>query len=304
MKNLLLLTLTLILFGFTGIAQVNLDNYSFNPEIKEASRLMSKGETNSYSIIIDGLSRKEVEKSWGKFMKNCDSKCKWDKNTKEFLADDAEIESISDNTIDVYSQLIESNNRVEMIVWMDLGGGFLSTSVHGDRSKAGEEFIMKFAYDMEKKRVDNFQKKEEDKLEGMQKDMKNLKKDKIKLEDKIVDFQRKIEEANQDITENVNKQPRVEKEISTQKAYVGQVEGDDLRKKEEKKLKDLEGNLKGLKKDKKKQEKNIESYYKKIEKSKQKIAENVENQDLKQNEIKAQGDYIEKVKAIKTTLGN
>ena len=71
MKNLLLLTLTLILFGFTGIAQVNLDNYSFNPEIKEASRLMSKGETNSYSIIIDGLSRKEVEKSWGKFMKNC-----------------------------------------------------------------------------------------------------------------------------------------------------------------------------------------------------------------------------------------
>lgn len=304
MKKLILLTLTLIFTGFTSFAQIELENYSFNPEIKEASRLMSKGETNSYSIIIDGLSRKEIEKSWGKFMKNCDSKCKWDKNTKEFFADDAKIENISDNTIDVYSQLIESNNRVEMIVWMDLGGGFLSSTVHSEKSKAGEEFIMKFAFDMEKKRVDNFRKKEEDKLEGMQKDMKNLKKDKIKLEDKIVDFQRKIEEANQEITTNVNKQPHVEKEISTQKAYVGQVEGDDARKNEEKKLKNLEGNLKDLKKDKKKQEKNIEGYYKKIEKSKQKIAENVENQDLKQKEIKAQGDYIEKVKAIRAALGS
>ena len=223
MKNLLLLTLTLIFTGFTSYAQLELDNYSFDPELKEANRLMSKGEVNSYSVIIDGVSKKDIEKSWHKYMKDCDTKCKWDKGTKEFLANDAKISSISDNTIDVYTQLLESNNRVELVVWMDLGAGFLSTVDHAERAKAGKAFIMNFATEMEKKRVDNFRKNEEDKLGGMQKDMKNLQKDKGKLEKSIEEYQQKIEEAKQKIAENVEKQGLKEKEIKAQGDYIEKV---------------------------------------------------------------------------------
>jgi len=226
MKNLMFLTLTLILTGLTGftsLAQADLENYSFNPELKESSRLMSKGEMNSYSVIIDGVSKKDIEKSWQKYMKECDSKCKWDKGTKEFLANDAEIKGISDNTIDVYSQLLESNNRVELVVWMDLGGGFLTSRDHAERAKAGEAFLMNFATDMEKKRIDDFRKNEEDKLGKMEKDLKNLQKDKGKLEKSIEDYQKKIEEAKQKIAENAENQTLKEKEIKVQGEYIGKV---------------------------------------------------------------------------------
>lgn len=223
MKNFITLTLILLLTGFTSFAQDDLSNYSFNPELKEMDRLMSKGQKNSFSVVIDGLSRKDIEKSWGKYIKDHDTKSKWDKKKKEYFADNAKISTISDNTIDVYSQLIESGDRVELIVWMDLGGAFLSTYDHVEKSKAGEAFILNFATNMEKKRVDNFRKKEEDKLGDLRGDLKDMKKDKSKLEKDIEEYEKKIAEAKQKIDENVTNQGKKEEEITVQEKFVERV---------------------------------------------------------------------------------
>lgn len=223
MKNFLILTLALLLSGFTSYAQDDLSNYSFNPELKEMDRLMSKGQKNSFSIIIDGVGKKDIEKSWGKYMKDHDTKSKWDKKAKEYLADNAKIEELSDNTIDVYSQLIESGSRVELIVWMDLGGAYLSTYDHAEKAQKGEAFIIKFATDMEKKRVDKFREKEEDKLGDLRGNLKDMQKDKGKLEKDIEDYEKKIEEARKKIAENIANQSTKEIEIKTQEAYVEKV---------------------------------------------------------------------------------
>ncbi len=223
MKNFMLLTLVFLLSIGSSFAQDDLSSYSFNPQLKEMDRLMSKGQKNSFSIIIDGVSKKDIEKSWGKYLKDHDAKSKWNKGTKEYLADNAKISEISDNTIDVYSQLIESGKRVELIVWMDLGGAFLSTYDHPDKAKYGEAFIIKFATDMEKKRVDNFRKQQEDKLGDLQDNLKDMQKDKGKMEKDIEDYEKKIEEARAKIAENVANQATKEAEIQAQEDYVNKV---------------------------------------------------------------------------------
>ncbi len=223
MKNFIFLTFALFFSLGSSFAQDDLSNYSFNPQLKEMDRLMSKGQKNSYSIIIDGLSKKDIDKAWNKYLKDHDSKSKWNKSTKEYLADNAKIEEISDNTIDVYSQLIESGKRVELIVWMDLGGAFLSTYDHPEKAKYGEAFIIKFATEMEKKRVDDFRKQQEDKLGDLQGNLKDMKKDQVKLEDDIKDYEKKIEEARGKIAENVANQAKKEAEIKAQENYVDKV---------------------------------------------------------------------------------
>jgi len=223
MKNLIVLTLILVFSGLTSYAQDDLSNYSFNPELNEMNRLMSKGQKNSFSVVIDGLSKKDIEKSWGKYIKNHDTKSKWDKKKKEYFADNAKINEISDNTIDIYAQLNEAGDRVELTVWMDLGGSFLSTEDHPQIVKEGEAFILKFATNMEKKRVDNFRKREEDKLGDLQGDLKDLQKDKGKLEKSIEDYEKKIEEARKKIETNVSNQSTKEEEIKVQEAYVEKV---------------------------------------------------------------------------------
>lgn len=223
MKNFIVLTLVLLFSVVNVNAQDDLSNYSFNPQSKEMDRLMSKGQKNSYSVIIDGVSKKDIEKSWGKYIKDHDAKSKWNKKTKEYLADNAKISEISDNTIDVYSQLIESGKRVELIVWMDLGGAFLSTYDHPQKAQNGEAFIIKFATEMEKKRVDNFRKQQEDKLGDLRGNLKDMEKDKGKMEKDIEEYEKKIEEARKKIEENVANQATKEAEIKAQEEYVNKV---------------------------------------------------------------------------------
>ncbi len=223
MKNFVLLALIIILSGLTSYAQDDLSNYSFEPELKEMDRLMSQGQKNSFSVVIDGLSKKDIEKSWGKYIKNHDTKSKWDKKKNEYFADNAKVRDISDNTIDIFSQLNEVGNRVELTVWMDLGGAFLSSNDHPQKVKEGEAFILKFATNMEKKRVDNFRKREEDKLGDLRGDLKDLQKDKGKLEKDIEDYEKKIAEAKKKIETNVANQSIKEEEIKVQEVYVEKV---------------------------------------------------------------------------------
>ncbi len=223
MKNFIVLTLIFMLSGLSGYAQEDLSNYSFEPALKEMDRLMSKGQKNSFSIVIDGLSKKDIEKSWGKYIKDHDTKSKWDKKKKEYFADNAKVREISDNTIDIYSQLNEAGDRVELTVWMDLGGAFLSSYDHPQKIKEGEAFILEFATNMEKKRIDNFRKKQEDKLGDLKGDLKDLQKDKGKLEKDIEDYEKKIAEARKKIETNVTNQGTKEEEIKVQEAYVEKV---------------------------------------------------------------------------------
>jgi len=204
-------------------AQKGLDDYSFTPNVKEGERLMSKGQKNSYSIIIDGFSKKDIDKAWGKYIKDHDTKSKWDKKTKIYFADNAKIETISDNTIDVYNQLIESGSSTELIVWFDLGGGYLSSYSHPEKAIQGEKFLTDFALQMEKKRVDQYREKQEDMLGDLQGDLKDLKKDNEDLVDDIADYEKKIEEARKKIAENEANQATKEVEIKTQEGVVNQV---------------------------------------------------------------------------------
>lgn len=223
MKNLFITTLCILFALSTMFAQNGLDNYAFTPDIKEGQRLMSKGQKNSYSVIIDGVSRKDIEKNWEKYIKNHDTKSKWDKKKNEYLADNAKIETISDNTIDVYNQLIESGSSTEVIVWFDLGGAFLSSYDHPQKAEFGKKFITDFALRMEKKRVDQYREKQEDMLEDLEDNLKDMRKDKEDLVEDIADYEKKIAEAKEKIAENESKQAQKEVEIETQRTIVEKV---------------------------------------------------------------------------------
>lgn len=225
MKN---FTIILILsFLFTTILsaqEIDVDNYSFEPNIQEGENLMSQGTKNAYSIVIEGVSKKDVEKEWGKFIKSYKSKSKYDKKKKEFFADNVEVKSISENTMDVYAQVSEVGQNTELTVWFDLGGAYLSSEAHADMAPGGNAWIGTFAKRMENKRVTDFHKSQEKVLKGMNKDFKNLKKDKEKLEKDIANYEKKIEEAKKKIEENVKMQGEKEAAIKAQTTKIGKID--------------------------------------------------------------------------------
>ena len=134
--------LIVILFSFTSLTFAQNDenieavlssavekanNYEFIPEIKEEERTMSKGQFNAYAVVIKGKKRKKVEKAWHKFLKkNCDAKSKYDKKQKLHFTDDAKIKEMSENTVDVYTSFHDMGSDMEVVVWYDLGGAYLS----------------------------------------------------------------------------------------------------------------------------------------------------------------------------------
>ena len=75
-------------------------SFSQKVEVIESTCEFSSGSNNALGITILKSDAKTVQKAWEKLMKNYGAKVK---SKKEIFADDASINSISDNTVDVYA---------------------------------------------------------------------------------------------------------------------------------------------------------------------------------------------------------
>ncbi len=195
-------------------------------QIMESSKVMSKGDHNALTVTLPDTEEKVVTKEWEDFIKSYKGKLRKIKKSSEIFADDARLEDISNNTVDVYALVNQRGDDTELTVWYDLGGAFLTSETHPKKYLSAQKMLNKFSGIVSKTYVANMLQEEEKKLknfEGVLKDIDKSREDSVK---DIAKFEKKIEEAKANIEACKSKAEQASKDIEAQKKVVKQVKTD------------------------------------------------------------------------------
>ncbi len=197
-------------------------NWSF-AQILEEERSMSAGAQNSLTIELKNAQKKDVEKLWAKYMKKFKGKTKKDRKLNETFSDDATIEAMSMNTVDVYAKVSQGTDGSDITAWFDLGGAFLNSAEHAREYAEAEKMLLQFALNVAifttEEELDN----EEDQLKKREKELKKLVSKKEQLLADIESFKAKIAQAEKDIEINESNQAEKQNEIKAQQDVVDEV---------------------------------------------------------------------------------
>lgn len=192
-------------------------------QFSEAVRPMSQGNHSSFIIDFRIGEADDIVDIWQDYQKDFDArKPKQDRKTGEYFADDAEIEGISENTIDIYST-VEGKGKAPgavVTVWFNLGGAYLSSSRHPERVKATNEWLQGFKNRVLEKYAEEALKAEEDKLDDLEDELKDLRKEKEKAEEDVADLQKALEKARAKVSSTIEAIGAKEAAVEQQKEIV------------------------------------------------------------------------------------
>ena len=104
----------------------------------------SKGEKPGFRMFVPDKTEKEVANSWISFTKDFKAKTKFDKNSNEYFTDNATILKLSENSIDIYTTIINNNGGILFSTAFDLGGIFISASKTPDKYLITQDILRKF----------------------------------------------------------------------------------------------------------------------------------------------------------------
>lgn len=216
--------LILASFVFLGLAQSASAQMQVN--IREEAKAFSVGTHNAYILSLPNTSKKEVNKAWQTFIKAYKGKTKAAKSG-EIFTDDATVEKISPNTIDLYAQVSDVANGTEIAVWYNVGLDYLSSAKYPEQTAGGNILLQNFATVMEAQMLAAQVKEHEKALKTFEADLKKLEKEKTGQDKAISGFQNAIKKqednirkAEAEITTNLEKQVTKKDEINKQKELI------------------------------------------------------------------------------------
>lgn len=206
MKSIFFIVLTIL--SFTVFSQEPI-------AVRESNESFSVGNVNALTANVHCSDIKFVEKAWKKAMKKYDGSVK---DKSEIFADNILIKKMSANTIDVYAKVRASKEEsVEILVAVDLGGAFLSRSLHQDKYKIFENILHDFAVEVSKEAIKGQVDEQQKVLDKIVKAQENLVSDNDNYHKSIEDYKKKIEDAEKAIEQNLKDQEAKKAEIETQK---------------------------------------------------------------------------------------
>lgn len=201
-------------FGLTALAQ--------KIEVRESSENIGGGSNNSLTVNVVAKDKDQVQDAMRSFFKDLNGKTSSSKG--EYKGDDCKIKAMGENTFDIYGKVEEVKGEgFKMIIAVDLGGAFMSSSQHKDQFKIIKEKVYDLAVKVQKDAIGGDLKEAEKLLEKMEDKQKDLEKDKKNLEEDIEDYKKKIKEAEEKIKENGSEQEKQKEQISAQKKVVEEV---------------------------------------------------------------------------------
>ncbi|NQY09626.1 MAG: hypothetical protein HRT71_08945 [Flavobacteriales bacterium] len=187
-------------------------------EVKESSESIGGASNKVLTVQIFQGDDKHILKDWKSLMKKNKGKTSYKKN--ELFADNVLMKSVSLNTIDVWAKVVADGDAQKLIVAVDLGGAFLSSSAHPEQYMSFAAFLREFAVKTSKNAVDEEIKDSEkdhaaleSEQEKLVKEDENLDKLIEKNEKAIEDAKAAIEQAKKDIEKNGKDQEKKKGEI-------------------------------------------------------------------------------------------
>jgi hypothetical protein len=213
MKNILFYTL--LISSAIGFAQ--------NSEVKDIKVQMSKGVQPGVEVFIQGANEDQVREA----IKDNTRKFRGDderiRRSEERYIDDARIEQISDNDIDIHYLIKEENKGSSLQLFFNLGAIFLSPELDIAKYNFMKNLAGKIAIDATQLNYDELIKVQENVLSDIVRDQDRAK-------DDIKRAQRDIEKAKNEIEKKEKEIKELESKINKRSSIIS---------KENEKLKDL-----------------------------------------------------------------
>lgn len=191
-----------------------------NFAVNEVRQFMSKGEQNGVEIMLNGTKPDDAKGALEKWAKKNKAKVISSKKTPEIFIDNANLPSVSANTVDIYATIAPTDKGSKLTLFTDLGGAFISSAAYNTQYAGIEAIVKKFAKEQAVTVVEEQQKKEEKILKTLNGDLKDL-------GEKKQDYQKDIEKAKalilqreQDIVKNNADQATKQQQISLQQQII------------------------------------------------------------------------------------
>ena len=237
-----------LLFCFIGIAPVPAQD---SLKVTQAEMLMSKGTHNGYTVIVPQATAKDIISTWKKYIRQGESKSSVEELEGEYLAKGTTLVNISPEPMNVYVQIKDMEKSVRLTAYFtEDDSNFISSASDPKKGKAAENYVRNYATNQYRLAVEREVGAETKKLEDLEEQQENLIKANEKAENTIGENERKAEQAKVEINANAAAQERRRSEVAGQKEIVRvttpKTETYDL---EEKKLNNLEKELKKLVRD-------------------------------------------------------
>ena len=213
MKNIFYFLVFVLFTSFSAVAQV-----------AEETRVMSAGSQPALVITLPGADMKFAETEWKEYMKTY-GKMTRVKQSKESLVEGAQILDIGGvNRLNVYSISEAAGEGARMVVWIDMGGGFVNSTTFPNEYAESVKFLQSFAHKVKVDQIAIDLDAQQKALTKCQSNLTKLQRENDSLHKIIEDSQKRIAEAELDIVKNLQEQDLAQKEIDAQKTTVETVQ--------------------------------------------------------------------------------
>jgi hypothetical protein len=209
---------------------ITLTSFSQKIKVSESDEHIGGGKNPALVVNIYEANVEKVRSEWKALMK--DYKAKKIDMSDEIKADNCVITAINDNnSIDISAKVDKvSDTETKLTVAFNLGGAFLSTTINKDKMGEAKRIVNEFAMKTTKDAISGMRKAEEKKLSSLQDEQKDLEKKQEKLtssiedyKQKIVDYNTKIKEAEENTAKNKTEQEKKKQEVGVQSKAVDAV---------------------------------------------------------------------------------
>lgn len=184
--------------------------------VQEGLKPMSKGTNNCFYLELPSADNKLAADAWKDFVKDYKGKTKYNKKQKEYFTDNATIKDMSENTVDIYARF----DPAQITVWFDLGGAYLSSSIHPDRYPAVGKMLSAYYLVLSKELAKADVKLKEDELKTLRNDLKKLENENKDYNETIKKAKEAIAKAEKDIEANQQQQAARQQSIKEKEAEV------------------------------------------------------------------------------------
>ncbi len=268
--------------------------------VTESVMMMSQGKQNGFSILIPIIRAKDGEKIWKKFI-STETKSSLRKEDNELVLQHAVIKTMGSDTFNVYVFFAAKEEGTFLYSFFSgTDSVFISSNKHEALSNSSKILLHNFAVIAYKEGVSEQLKDENDKLEKLEGELKEIDKNNSNLENQIKKNNREIDRTKKEIETLEKQEEFATSEVLKQKqlltTFVGSKESRDI---ESKKLKDMEKEKKKIIKDIENSNRKIDHIEDEIKSAEKSIDKN--NNTLipdKQQEISNQKQVIKQVDTL------
>ncbi|MCP4124228.1 MAG: hypothetical protein GY751_20980 [Bacteroidetes bacterium] len=126
----------LLSFAVDGQDRVGINDIQLNT---------TQGDQPAFEFFIPDTDADAVQDAWNKFHKSYKVKPKQDKNQRNYyFSDNAQIAALSENSIDIYARMYETDGGVRFACAFDLGGVFISSRKTPDKYGKAKLLLNRF----------------------------------------------------------------------------------------------------------------------------------------------------------------